>query len=185
MNTLKKRIPMLALAGFLVIAFSGLAQAGGNYRKDSKANVVTALKAHGQFSTLVTAVKAAGLAKTLKGPGPFTVFAPDNAAFEKLPKGALDGLLKDKTKLKSVLLFHVVGKKLTLADLEHQFGQRHEADAPRHGTLTTANGDEVPVEFHADTYYVGGARIVGEPIETKNGIIYTITDVLMPPDHMK
>ena len=182
MNILKTRIPMLALAGFLVIAFAGAAQAGGNYKKDAKSNVVKALMAHGQFSTLVTAIKKAGLAGTLKGPGPFTVFAPDNDAFDKLPKGALDELLKDKEKLKSVLLFHVVSGKLTQSDLEHQFGPRHEADVARKEDLMTANGKKVPVEVHADTYFVGGAKIIGEPIKTGNGIIYTITEVLMPPN---
>ena len=181
MNTFKTRIPMLALAGFLVIAIAGAAQAGGNYKKDSKANVVTALKAHGKFSTLVTAVKAAGLAKTLKGPGPYTVFAPDDEAFAKLPKGALDELLKDKAKLKSVLLFHVVSGELTPSELEHQFGPRHEADVIRHEDLTTANGEKVPMEVHSGVYYIGKARNLGDPIHTGHGIFYYIDEVLMPP----
>ena len=183
MNTLKTRIPMLALAGFLVIAIAGTAQAGGNYKKDPKANVVTALKANGKFSTLVTAVNASGLVKTLKGPGPYTVFAPDDEAFAKLPKGALDELLKDKAKLKSVLLFHVVSGELMPSDLEQRFGPRHETDVDRNESLMTANGKELPVKVnpHTETYYVGQAKIIGPPIKTGNGIIYTISEVLMPP----
>lgn len=169
MNVLKKQIPMLALAGLLAITFTGVAQAGGNYKKDSKANVVKALKAHGKFSTLVTAVKTAGLVETLKGPGPFTVFAPDNAAFAKLPPGALDELLKDKEKLKSVLLFHVVSGNLTPEDME------------RAKTLTTVGGEKLPVTVHGGVHFVGHARILSRPIKTGNGYVYTITEVLMPP----
>jgi len=182
MNTSKTRIPLLALAGILAIVITGTAQAGGNYTTHSKTNVVKALKANGNFGTLVTAIKTAGLARTLKGPGPYTVFAPDDEAFGKLPKGTLDGLLKDKQKLKSILLFHVVSRELTPSDLADQFGPRHEADVARKESLMTANGEKVTVEERSDTYYVGGARIVGKPIKTGNGIIYTIKEVLMPPN---
>lgn len=180
MNSLKKQVPLLALAGLLAVAMTGTAQAGGHYKKGEKTNVVQALSAHGKFSTLVTAVKAAGLVKTLEGPGPFTVFAPDDAAFDKLPKGTLDALLKDKAKLKSVLLFHVVSGKLTKSDLAENAGPRHETDVNEHDSLMTANGEKVSVELHSDIYFVGGARIIGHPIKTGNGIIYTITKVLMP-----
>ena len=169
MATLKKRLPLLALAGLLAIALTGVALAGGKYKKGASANVVEALVSHAKFKTLVTAVKQAELIDTLKGPGPFTIFAPDNAAFANLPEGALDELMKNQEKLKSVLLFHVVSGKLTLDDLAHDT------------SLTTANGEKVPVTIHSSVHYVGHARIVGRPIKAGNGVIYTITQVLMPP----
>lgn len=170
MAILKKRLPLLALAGLLAMALIGAAQAGGKYKKGASANVVEALVSHAKFKTLVTAVEHAELVDTLKGPGPYTVFAPDNAAFSKLPEGALDELLKNQDKLKSILLFHVVSGKLTLDDLAHDT------------SLTTVNGGKVPVTVHSGVHYVGHARIVGRPIKTGNGYIYTITEVLMPPD---
>jgi len=173
MVTLRKRLPLLALAGLLAVALVGVAQAGGKYKKGASANVVEALVSHAKFKTLVTAVKHAELVETLKGPGPFTVFAPDNAAFSRLPEGALDELMKDQEKLKSVLLFHVVSGKLTLDDLTHDT------------SLTTANGEKLPVTVHSSVHYVGHARIVGRPIKAGNGVIYTITEVLMPPTASK
>ncbi len=169
MNILRKAAPLVALVGLLALAGASTAQAGGNYKKGAKENVVEALVAHKKFSTLVTAVKTAGLVETLQGPGPFTVFAPDDAAFSKLPKGALDSLLKDQEKLKSVLLFHVVSGKITPADLA------------REKSLMTANGKSVPVTVHGNVHFVGRARIIGRPMKTGNGYIYTITEVLMPP----
>lgn len=169
MNILKSRIPLLALAGLLAIAVAGAAQAGGNYNKEMNANVVEALVSHGKFNTLVTAVKSAGLVETLQGPGPFTVFAPDDEAFSKLPEGTLDALLKDTSKLKSILLFHVVSGKMTPADLA------------KHESLTTVNGAMVPVKMHDGAWYIGQAKIIGHPMKTGNGMIYTINEVLMPP----
>lgn len=169
MSTLKKTTPLFALSVLLLIAIAGTAQAGNRYNKSAQENIVRVLMTHSKFSTLATAVESAGLVDTLEGPGPFTVFAPDDAAFDKLPPGTLDGLLKDPEKLRSVLLFHVVEGRQMFGHLD------------RSESLMTANGDRLPVTVHAGAYFVGHARIIGHPIRSSNGIIYTITRVLIPP----
>lgn len=173
MNILRKTVPLLALAGLLAFVVTGTAQAGEHYMKNKKAHVVAGLQENGNFVTLVSAVKTAGLVETLQGSGPFTVFAPHDAAFAKLPAGSLDALVQDKEQLKSVLLFHVVSGKMTLADLE------------RSGGVVTLHGAKLPVTVVAGNYYVGTAKIEGRPIQTSNGVIYTISEVQMPPAELE
>jgi uncharacterized surface protein with fasciclin (FAS1) repeats len=124
------------------------------------------------FNTLVTAVKAAGLVDTLKGPGPFTVFAPTDAAFAKLPKGELDLLLKDPVKLKSVLTFHVVEGKLMAADLA------------QHEYLQAVQGGELRIDssrWHMHRHMkVNGANIIKPDLAVDNGVCHAIDKVLMP-----
>ncbi len=130
--------------------------------------VDTAVSA-GSFKTLVTAVTEAGLVETLKSPGPFTVFAPTDEAFAKLPHGTLEGLLKDKEQLKAVLLYHVVGSKVMAADVV----KLHSA--------TTAGGAVVPIKVEGGVVYVGAAKVVKTDIVAKNGVIHVIDTVLIPP----
>jgi transforming growth factor-beta-induced protein len=123
-----------------------------------------------QVTTLVQAVQAAGLVETLKGPGPFTVFAPTNAAFAKLPPGTLDDLLKpeNKDKLKAILLYHVhVGDAIMAKDA-------HTME------LSTANGKPLHVMVNGDSVMVDGANVVKANIVCSNGIIHWIDAVLMP-----
>ena len=128
--------------------------------------VETAIEA-GQFSTLVAAVKAAGLVETLSGKGPFTVFAPNDAAFAKIPKATLDGLLKDKAKLTAVLTYHVVSGKVMAKDVI----KMKSAKTLQGGSLTIDSSDGVKVD---------GAKVIQADIEVSNGVCHMIDTVLMP-----
>lgn len=120
------------------------------------------------FSTLVAAVKAAGLAETLSGKGPFTVFAPTNAAFEKLPKGTVESLLKpeNKDKLTSILTYHVVGAKVMAADVKP-------------GYVGTVNGEKINISTDGGVK-IDGANVVKTDIVGSNGVIHVIDSVIMP-----
>lgn len=126
----------------------------------------------GNFKTLVAAVQAAGLVDTLKGPGPFTVFAPTDEAFAKLPKGTVEGLLKDVPKLKSILLYHVVPGKIMAADvvkLKH---------------AKTVQGEELKIDaakWHLHkSVKIDHANIVKADIVASNGVCHAIDAVLLP-----
>jgi uncharacterized surface protein with fasciclin (FAS1) repeats len=136
--------------------------------------VDTAVKA-GSFNTLVAAVKAAGLVDTLKGPGPFTVFAPTDAAFKKLPKGTVEGLLKpaNKAKLAAILTYHVVPGKVKAADL-----------AGKRLSVATVQGEKVKIDGRHGVK-VNGAKVVKADIVTDNGVIHVIDSVLLPPAKAK
>ena len=127
--------------------------------------VDTAVKA-GNFTTLVTAVKAAGLVDTLKGPGPFTVFAPTDAAFAKVPKATLDALLADKAALTKVLTYHVVPGKVMAADVKA-------------GKVKTVQGQELTITTQGGVM-VDNAKVVATDVAASNGVIHAIDTVLMP-----
>lgn len=133
-------------------------------------DIVDTAVAAGDFSTLVAAVKAAGLVETLKSEGPFTVFAPTDAAFAALPKGTLDGLLKPEAKgtLTSILTYHVVAGRLDAAAV---LGSR---------SLATVNGQRLDVSKRGDVARIDGAKIVKTDIVCSNGIIHVIDAVVMP-----
>lgn len=128
--------------------------------------VETAIEA-GQFNTLVAAVKAAGLVETLSGKGPFTVFAPNDAAFAKLPKGTVEGLLKDKAKLTDILTYHVVSGKVMAKDVM----KMKSVKTLQGGSLTIDTSDGVKVD---------GAKVIQADIEVSNGVCHMIDSVLMP-----
>jgi uncharacterized surface protein with fasciclin (FAS1) repeats len=125
----------------------------------------------GRFTTLVTALEAAGLVETLQGDGPFTVFAPTDEAFAALPEGALDGLLADSEALSSVLLYHVVGGKVMAADVVSLDGQE----------VATASGDAVKVMVDGSSVMINEAKVIITDIEGSNGVIHVIDAVLLPP----
>lgn len=135
--------------------------------------VDTAVKA-GSFNTLVAAVKAAGLVETLKGKGPFTVFAPTDEAFAKLPKATLDSLLKpeNKKQLAAILTYHVVAGKYDAARIT-------KAKAKKYG-LKSVQGSNIAVDL-TDGVKVSGAKVVKTDIVTSNGIIHVIDTVILPP----
>ncbi len=135
---------------------------------DGKDIVDTAVGA-GSFKTLVTAVKAADLVETLKGAGPFTVFAPTDEAFAKLPKGAVEGLLKDKKALASVLTYHVVSGKVMAADVV----KLHSAK--------TVQGEKIEIVVKDGKVTINGVNVVKTDIACSNGVIHVIDAVLMPP----
>ena len=134
----------------------------------AKADIVDTAVAAGTFKTLVTAVKAADLVETLKGPGPFTVFAPTDAAFDKVPEATLNGLLADKQALANVLTYHVVPGRITAA-------QAMKADWAK-----TAMGQSLRIESDANGVTIDGARVIKADIETSNGIIHVIDKVVLP-----
>lgn len=153
---------MIVIATAAVIPF---AQAG-SYGK--KADIVdTAIEA-GSFNTLVTAVKEAGLVDTLKGEGPFTVFAPTDEAFAKIPADELNALLADKDALTRVLTYHVVSGKVMAADVVNMAS----AKSVEGSMITIANG--------GSGVTVDNANVVQTDIETSNGVIHVIDSVIMP-----
>lgn len=126
----------------------------------------------GSFNTLVAAVKAAGLVETLKGPGPFTVFAPTDEAFAKLPKGTVESLLKpeNKAKLQAVLTYHVVAGKVKAADVVKLTGAK------------TVQGQQIDIKVADGKVTVDGANVIKTDIETSNGVIHVIDSVILPAD---
>ncbi len=120
----------------------------------------------GKFNTLATALKAAGLVETLKGPGPFTVFAPTDEAFAKIPKADLDALLKDKAKLTAVLTYHVVPGKIMARDVKA-------------GNVKTVQGSELTLGT-AGGVTVDAAKVVQADITASNGVIHVIDSVVLP-----
>jgi len=128
--------------------------------------VDTAVSA-GQFKTLVKAVQEAGLVDTLKGEGPFTVFAPTDDAFAKLPAGTLEALLKDKQKLAAVLTYHVVPGKVMAAQVKP-------------GKVKTVQGQAIKVSTHYGAVMVDNANVVMTDIVASNGVIHVIDAVILP-----
>ncbi|MDQ6872455.1 MAG: fasciclin domain-containing protein [Gemmatimonadota bacterium] len=133
-------------------------------------NIVQVAVENGNFNTLVAAVKAAGLAETLQGPGPFTVFAPTDAAFAKLPAGTINALLADKEKLASILTYHVVSGKVVASDITRMNG----------ANPVTVNGQKLDIAVRGGKVYVNGAQIVAADVQASNGVIHVIDGVLMP-----
>ncbi|MFN0192107.1 MAG: fasciclin domain-containing protein [Aestuariivirga sp.] len=134
------------------------------------ADIVDTATANGSFKTLVAAVQAAGLVETLKGPGPFTVFAPTDEAFAKLPAGTVEDLLKpeNKEKLTAILTYHVVPGKVMAADV-----------AGKETMAKSVQGSEIKVNG-TDGVMVDGAKVVTADIAADNGVIHVIDTVIMP-----
>jgi uncharacterized surface protein with fasciclin (FAS1) repeats len=144
---------------------AGLIAFGATVSAQAKDIVDTAVAA-GSFKTLATALQAAGLIDTLKGKGPFTVFAPTDEAFAKVPKDQLDALLKDKAKLTAVLTYHVVPGKVMAADVKA-------------GKVKTVQGSEITVGTMGGVT-VDNAKVVKTDIVADNGVIHVIDSVIMP-----
>jgi uncharacterized surface protein with fasciclin (FAS1) repeats len=133
-------------------------------------DIIDTAIAAGNFKTLASAVTAAGLVDTLKGTGPFTVFAPTDDAFAKLPAGTLESLLKDVPKLKGILTYHVVSGKVMAADVLKMDGQ----------TAATVNGATLKVSTTGGVKLNGEINVVKTDIECTNGVIHVIDAVLLP-----
>ncbi|MEH2411400.1 fasciclin domain-containing protein [Nostoc sp.] len=131
------------------------------------ANIIDTATNNGSFKTLVAAIQAAGLVDTLKGPGPFTVFAPTDAAFEKLPAGTVDALLKDIPKLKKILTYHVVSGKVLAADVA------------KLKTATTVEGSDVKIDA-SNGVKINDAKVATADVAADNGVIHVIDTVLIP-----
>jgi uncharacterized surface protein with fasciclin (FAS1) repeats len=152
-NVMKKLLSTLALS----VSLASTAQA---------ADIVDTAVAAGNFKTLATALKAAGLIETLKGPGPFTVFAPTDAAFAKIPADQLQALLKDKAKLTAVLTYHVVSGKVMAKDVKA-------------GMVKTVQGSSLTVSTMGGVK-VDNASVTTVDIAADNGVIHVIDSVVMP-----
>ena len=151
---------------FLTLALAVTAAAGDMGKKD----IVDTAVAAGSFKTLVAAVQAAGLVDTLKGPGPFTVFAPTDEAFAKLPAGTVEDLLKpeNKDKLIAVLTYHVVS------------GNVMAADVVKLSEAKTVQGQSVKIKASNKGVMVDNANVVKTDIATSNGVIHVIDSVILP-----
>jgi uncharacterized surface protein with fasciclin (FAS1) repeats len=129
-------------------------------------DIVDTAQSAGSFNTLVVALKTAGLVETLKGKGPFTVFAPNDAAFAKIPKEQLDALLADKAKLTKVLTYHVVAGKVMAADVKA-------------GPVKTVEGSSLTISTTGGVM-VDKAKVIKTDIAASNGVIHVIDSVVMP-----
>jgi uncharacterized surface protein with fasciclin (FAS1) repeats len=163
MRTLIKSL----IASGMVLAVAGPAQADMG-RKD----IVDTAVAAGSFTTLAKALDAAGLVDTLKGPGPFTVFAPTDAAFAKLPAGTLEKLLADREQLTKVLTYHVVA------------GNVQAADVVKLKSAKTVEGADVKITVKGKNVMVNQAHVVQTDIEASNGVIHVLDEVILPPAKM-
>ena len=161
------KLSAIALAAALLVPGAATAQEAQGYEAP-KADIVQTAVAAGSFNTLAMALEAAGLVETLKGEGPFTVFAPTDEAFAKLPAGTLDALLADKAKLTQVLTYHVVP------------GTVKSGDVARLTSAKTVNGQELAVASSGGKVTVGGASITQADIAASNGVIHVIDTVLLP-----
>ena len=160
-----RMISLTALAALLV---AGVAAGAGTHKKTK--DIVDTAVAAGSFKTLVAAVQAAGLAGTLKGEGPFTVFAPTDEAFAKLPPGTLDELLKpeNRAKLTAILTYHVVPGRVMASDVAGLKSAR------------TVNGQELTISAEGGSVTIDQARVVKTDIVCSNGVIHVIDSVVLP-----
>jgi uncharacterized surface protein with fasciclin (FAS1) repeats len=168
-SILRARHIAAAVIASAALAVSLPASAGDAMTKKPQDIVDTAVAA-GSFKTLAAALDAAGLVATLKGPGPFTVFAPTDAAFAKLPAGTLDNLLKpeNKAKLASILTYHVVSGKVMAADVVKLTSAK------------TVQGQSVKIAVTGGKVSVDGANVTATDIAASNGVIHVIDAVILP-----
>jgi len=131
-------------------------------------DIIETAAAAGSFNTLAAAIEAAGLTETLKGEGPFTVFAPTDEAFAKLPEGTVDALLKDKARLTAILTYHVVP------------GRVKSEDVAGLSSATTVNGADLAIKVQDGKVMVGQATVTQTDIAASNGVIHVIDQVLLP-----
>jgi uncharacterized surface protein with fasciclin (FAS1) repeats len=156
---------MVAAVALMVLSI------GGMQARAAEKDIVDTAVAAGQFKTLASAIQAAGLVDTLKGDGPFTVFAPTDEAFAKLPAGTVENLLKpeNKDQLVAILTYHVVPGKVEAAEVVTM------------DEAKTVNGEMVDIKVKGDTAMVNDAKVTKTDIAASNGVIHVIDTVIMPP----
>jgi uncharacterized surface protein with fasciclin (FAS1) repeats len=160
---------LLTLAVSPAFAHCGKCGVGESHAAANAAGDIVAVAASaGDFTTLVAAVKAAGLVDTLQSDGPFTVFAPTDEAFNKLPEGTVEGLLANPDKLKQILLYHVVPGKVMAADVV------------KLSKATTAQGSDVQIATKGGTVMVDNATVIKTDVMASNGVIHVIDTVILP-----
>ena len=166
-----KRLVILIVAAALgasLVAGLATARTAAPVAK-AEGDIVQTAVASGQFKTLAKLLTRAGLVSALEQPGPFTVFAPTDAAFKKVPKTTLDALLRNKAKLKAVLLYHVLSGKVTAADVVHLTAAK------------TLNGKAVRIRVAGSNVFVNKAKVTTPDVMASNGVIHVINRVLIPP----
>jgi uncharacterized surface protein with fasciclin (FAS1) repeats len=160
----------IALVPFLLAAVAAVAVASPSSASPrAKSDIVGTATAAGDFTTLTGLLRSAGLVGTLRKAGPYTVFAPTDAAFALVPKATLNALMMDRAKLRAVLLYHVVAGKVTAKDV----ARLHSAK--------TANGKSVTVRVAGGNVFINGARVTTADVTATNGVIHVVNRVLIPP----
>lgn len=170
-NQIMSSLRTLALAAALAVPGILAAQEAQGYSESAPAaqgDIIETATAAGSFTTLAKALEAAGLTETLKGKGPFTVFAPTDAAFAKLPKGTVEALLNDKAKLAAILTYHVVPGNVMAKDVAGM------------SSAKTVNGQELSIKVKEGKVKVDKATVTTADISASNGVIHVIDQVLMP-----
>jgi uncharacterized surface protein with fasciclin (FAS1) repeats len=165
---MKKIALLLAVVAVASISAASLGSSAGAGTRESGDIVATATAA-GKFTTLTKLLKRAGLVSALRQPGPYTVFAPTDAAFKKVPKQTLKALLANKAKLKAVLLYHVVAGKVTAADVV------------KLRSAKTLNGKSVRIRVSGSNVFVNSSKVVKPDVMATNGVIHVVNRVLIPP----
>lgn len=163
---MKKRLLWALPVGLLASALLGYSAMSQRAEKD----IVDTAVGAGQFKTLVKLVQEAGLVDALRGEGPFTVFAPTDEAFAKLPKSQVDALLKDKEALRRVLLYHVVQGKVMASDVTKMRSAK------------TLQGQNINIRVRNNTVQINDAKVVKADIVCSNGVIHVIDKVILPPN---
>lgn len=159
---------LIALTAAAALAASLAVTPGGARTREDKDIVQTAVAA-GQFKTLTKLLRRAGLVEALQQPGPYTVFAPTDAAFKKVPQRRLNMLLRNKAKLRAVLLYHVVPGKVTAADVV------------KLSSAKTLNGKSVRIRVSGMNVFVNSAKVTTPDVMASNGVIHVVNRVLIPP----
>jgi uncharacterized surface protein with fasciclin (FAS1) repeats len=167
-----KKLTILLLAAVLgasLLAGAATGRTAAPAKAGAEGNIVQTAIAAGQFKTLAKLLQKAGLVSALQQPGPFTVFAPTDAAFKKVPKKTLNVLLHNKAKLKAVLLYHVVSGKVTAADVV------------KLSSAKTLNGKSVRIRVSGSNVFVNKAKVTKPDVMATNGVIHVVNRVLIPP----
>ena len=173
-KTLEVIVKRFVVLGLVLALGSVPAFAGGSCSSSSakqaanSGDIVATASSAGSFNTLVAAVQAAGLVETLQSDGPYTVFAPTDEAFAKLPEGTVDALLADPDQLRAILLYHVVPGKVMAADVVSL------------DSATTAQGSDVHIMLADGSVKINDAIVTATDIETSNGVIHVIDTVIIP-----
>ena len=159
---------VLALTAVMAVTAGGFASSASAASAAQEADIVDTAIAAGSFKTLTKLLKRAGLVDALRAPGPYTVFAPTDAAFAKVPKRKLNALLDNRRKLKSVLLYHVAAGSLPASEVV------------KRSSVKTLNGKKVRVRVEDDNVFLNRARVTTPDVMASNGVIHVINRVLIP-----
>jgi uncharacterized surface protein with fasciclin (FAS1) repeats len=162
---MKKLLAILAAS----TAALGATAATATAQPEADRNIVQTAVAAGQFKTLAVLLTRAGLAGTLQKPGPYTVFAPTDAAFKRVPKATLNTLLRDRAKLRAILLYHVVAGKVPAADVV------------KLRSAKTLGGKSVRIRVSGANVFVNNSRVTKADVAASNGVIHVVNRVLIPP----